>query len=132
MTRKQKPESLWAKHQSEMKERAAQQVIECNLAENAIDYLVLAGEQAKQGTARMLKHAVATLADGIELLLKARLEAQNWHQLFDNIDQAEREKYLAGDFQSVTLKQAKRRLAQICGVSIGTGNSARRFACGPQ
>ncbi len=38
----------------------------------------------------MLKHAVATLADGIELLLKARLEAQHWHLLFKEVDSADR------------------------------------------
>src|ERR1041384_5916796 len=36
------------------------QSIECNLTENALDYLILAGEQAKEKTRRMTKHALAT------------------------------------------------------------------------
>ena len=53
-------------------------VICCTLAENAFDYLVLAGEQASSYTPRMLKHALATLADGVELLLKAPPEKKDW------------------------------------------------------
>ena len=34
--------------------------IACNLIGNASDYLLLAGEQAKVNTPRMLKHAIAT------------------------------------------------------------------------
>jgi hypothetical protein len=121
---RQQQQSLRAKAQQEEQTRLAQQVIECNLAENAIDYLLLAGEQAKAGTPRMLKHAVATLADGIELLLKARLEAQHWHLLFREVDAADHAKYLTGDFTSLLIDQAKKRLTRICGVKISADDAA--------
>jgi len=93
--------------------------IRCNLVGNALDYLLLAGEMAKQDTPRMLKHAIATLADGLELLLKARLEDQHWSLLFKNIDEADRKKFDAGDFQSVTFEQAVQRLRGISGIEVG-------------
>ena len=92
--------------------------IACNLIGNALDYLLLAGEQAREGSARMTKHALATLADGVELLLKARLEVYDWSLLFKSVDDADRAKIASGDFQSVTFDQAVKRLKQICGVEI--------------
>jgi len=108
------------------------ETIQCNLVGNAIDYLLLAGEMAQQDSPRMLKHAVATLADGLELLLKARLEAYNWCLLFKNIDDANRPKYESGDFQSVTFDQAIKRLKDICDVdakpeSLPVLNSLRKL-----
>ncbi|MCD0459548.1 hypothetical protein [Roseiconus lacunae] len=92
--------------------------IKCTVAENALDYLLLAGEQAQDGSERLLKHALATLADGIELLLKARLEAHDWSLLFKDVDKAERAKFESGDFQSVTFDQSLKRLKNICGVDF--------------
>jgi hypothetical protein len=92
--------------------------IECNLVENALDYLLLAGEQAQVGGVRMLKHAIATLYDGVELLLKARLELRDWSLVFKDVDQANRTRYEEGDFQSVTFDQAVKRLENICGLVV--------------
>lgn len=94
------------------------QSIESNLLHNSLDYLLLAGEQAQMNSPRMLKHALATLADGVELLLKARLEVYDWCLLFKNIDVATRDKLSDGKFISVTFDQAVTRLKQICGVEI--------------
>lgn len=98
--------------------------ISCNLAENALDYLLLAGEQAKQGSPRMLKHALATLADGVELLLKSRLELKDWCLVFKEVDQATRPKYESGDFQSVVFEQAVKRLENLCSVPIANNHLA--------
>lgn len=92
--------------------------IACNLIGNALDYLLLAGEQAREGSPRMLKHALATLADGVELLLKARLELYDWSLLFKNVDDADRDEFKSGDFQSVTFEQTVKRLKQICDVEV--------------
>src|SRR5713101_8439475 len=98
--------------------------ITCNLAENALDYLLLAGVQAKEGSPRMLEHALATLADGVELLLKARLEMKDWCLVFKDVDQANRQKYEAGDFQSIVFEQAVKRLENICSVQIPNSHLA--------
>jgi len=92
--------------------------ISCNLIENALDYLILSGEQARENNERMLKHSLATLADGIELLLKARLEIDGWHLLFADIDKADQVKLKEGDFLSVSCEQAIKRLKDICSVEI--------------
>ena len=92
--------------------------IQCNLVGNALDYLLLAGEMAGEDTPRMLKHAVATLADGVELLVKARLEVHDWSLLFKNVDDADRTAIESGEFVSVTFEQAIKRLKGICGVEI--------------
>lgn len=89
--------------------------ISCNLAENALDYLLLAGEQAKEGSARMVKHAMATLWDGMELLLKARLEAEDWTQLFPKPATADAKKFRDGDFFSVGFDKLIERLHSECG-----------------
>lgn len=91
----------------------------CALAENALDYLILGGQQVREKTPRMAKHALATLADGVELLLKARLEIRDWCLVFKDVDQANRSKYESGDFQSVSFEQTVKRLANICSVQIG-------------
>lgn len=93
-------------------------LVSCDLIENALDYLILAGEQANEGSERMLKHSLATLADGIELLLKARLEIDGWHLLFEDIDKADQDKLDDGDFVSVSYKQSMKRLKDICSVDI--------------
>jgi hypothetical protein len=92
--------------------------ITCNLVQNALDYLLLAGEQAGQDTPRMLKHAVATLADGLELLLKSRLEIDDWKLLFADEGEASQEKYEQGSFKSVTVDEAVKRLKKRCSVNL--------------
>ena len=92
--------------------------ITCNLAQNALDYLILGGEQAQDGSPRMLKHSVATLADGTELLLKACLEAHSWRLLFDGEQDADERRYHSGDFKSVGLNEAILRLRKICNVLV--------------
>ena len=72
----------------------------------------------RKGGSRLLKHALATLADGIESLLKARLEAYDWCLIFKDVDKAERTKFESGDFQSVTFDQAIKRLTNICSVNF--------------
>lgn len=98
--------------------------ITCNLAENALDYLLLAGEQAREGSPRMMKHAVATLGDGLELLLKARLEAHDWRQVFSNPAKADLAKYQQGDFHSVHSDTLVERLEQLCSVTLDPHDAA--------
>jgi hypothetical protein len=96
----------------------------CTLAENALDYLLLAGEQAKDGSPRMLKHSLATLADGVELLLKARLDITDWSLIFKDVAKASRSNYESGDFQSVFFDEAVKRLEKRCSVVIANSHLA--------
>jgi hypothetical protein len=92
--------------------------ITCTLAENALDYLLLAGEMAGEGTPRLTKHALATLADGIELLLKARLEVENWELLFADKAKVSLKDFQSGDFKSVGYVDIMKRLDSECGINL--------------
>lgn len=98
--------------------------VEYDLTENALDYLILAGEQAKEESPRLLKHAMANLADGVELLLKARLEMHDWKQVFAKPGGADRTKYEEGDFKSVSYEEATERLKDLCSVEINPASRA--------
>lgn len=91
--------------------------IACNLIENALDHLLLAGEQVSDGAPRLLKHSIANLADGIELTLKSRLELVGWQQLFSDPENAVRERFESGSFQSVSYPDVLKRLHEN-GVSV--------------
>lgn len=97
------------------------QRIVCGLVKNALDHLLFAGSLAKRNTPRSLKHAVANLSDGMELLLKARLEIADWKLLFSDPAQADRKRYMTGTFESIKYGEAVKRLKQSCGVRITKG-----------
>lgn len=92
--------------------------LECTLAENALDYLILSGEQFAQGGERMLKHALANVGDGVELLVKARLERDDWSLVFSAPGKATRERYESGEFVSVRFDQATERLRDSCSFEL--------------
>lgn len=92
--------------------------INCSLMENALDYLRLAAEQVLGDDERMTKHAIATLGDGVELLLKARLDQRDWCLIFKDVDAATRDKYEKGDFESATFKQLVQRLKNLCDIEL--------------
>jgi hypothetical protein len=61
--------------------------------------------------------AVVHLANGVELLLKSRLLAEHWALLFEK--EASREKYLSGDFVSVSAESCISRLDKIVELTLG-------------
>ena len=92
--------------------------LECTLSENALDYLILSGEQFAQGDERMLKHALANVGDGVELLFKARLERHDWTLVFSAPGKATRERYESGEFVSVRFDEANERLRDSCSLVL--------------
>lgn len=88
------------------------------LIENAEDFLLEAVRHCKASTARDWKYAILHLWSALELLLKALLEKEHWTLLFENVDDASREKLQAGDFQSVRSDTALKRLHSIVGITI--------------
>ena len=98
-----------------MNERAKFQL---SLLANGLDFILSAAERAVIGAPRDLKYAMLYLVDGMELLIKAKLEQEHWTLLFDQVDKASREKLRSGDFKSVDFGQAYRRLRDIVGVEV--------------
>lgn len=71
------------------------------------------------GDTRELKYSLVHLATGVELILKERLRRAHWSLLFDNPDQANRDKLERGDFSSVRFLSLITRLAEIGQVEFG-------------
>ena len=89
-----------------------------SLLADGLDFIVSAAEHASIDEERSWKYAVLHLWHGVELLFKARLAREHWSLLFSNIDQADKAKFLSGEFRSVDAIQAHKRLTQICDVEI--------------
>ena len=93
--------------------------VQLNLLENALDFLLSAAEAVRRDEGpRSLKESVLHLANGIELLVKARLVREHWSLIFSNINQASVEELAKADFASVDFPTAVKRLEQIAGVTI--------------
>ena len=88
------------------------------ILENSLDFMLSAAEYAEQDNSRSWKYAALHLADGMELLVKARLEREHWSLLFSQVDKASKDKLAQGDFVSVDFDTACSRLEQIGGVAI--------------
>lgn len=114
--------------------------LQLDLIDNAIDFLLSAAENAELDEPRAWKYGLLHLVDGVELVLKARLQEEHWSLLFQDVNKASNEALARGDFQSVDLETCFKRLQGIAGVTIseseirdlrsmgGVRNSARHFA----
>lgn len=89
-----------------------------SLIQNAHDFIVSAAEDARRDDRRSWKYSLLSLASGLELILKARLDIEHWSLLFANVDNASKEKMIQGDFVSVDFKTALSRLKNISGVCL--------------
>jgi len=79
------------------------------LVENAFDFL----DRALWDFNTAPKHSVINFHAAIELFLKARLLAEHWSLVISERQDADLKKFLAGDFQSVTLDEAADRLDKV-------------------
>ncbi|MCK9487882.1 MAG: hypothetical protein M0Q42_00490 [Xanthomonadales bacterium] len=61
------------------------------------------------------KYSVINFYSAVELLLKARLLKEHWSLIVAKPDEADKAKFLRGDFKSVALDEANKRLAKIVG-----------------
>ncbi len=66
-----------------------------------------------------IKYSLLHLLSGIELVLKARLYVENWTYIFSRMDDADRNKLEAGNFNSIEFSKCIDRLERVCGVTIG-------------
>ena len=93
--------------------------LQLTLLDNALDFLLSAAEAVRRDEGhRSLKEAVLHLANGIELMVKARLAREHWSLIFSNTNSASFDELAKADFASVDFPTARKRLEQIVGVSI--------------
>jgi hypothetical protein len=81
------------------------------LVANAFDFLTEAVEVFE----RSPKYSTIHFSAATELFLKARLAREHWSLLFLKVDEANSDKLVQGDFQSVGLKEAYKRIINIAG-----------------
>jgi hypothetical protein len=65
------------------------------------------------------KYSVIHFCSAVEMLLKARLMEEHWSLIVAKPDQANLAKFMAGDFISVTLEDARTRIRDVAGEDIG-------------
>lgn len=85
-----------------------------SLASNAFDFL----QQGIDEFDKAPKYSVIHFCAAVEMLLKARLMREHWSLIVAKPEQAKITKFIAGDFISVTLDEARVRLQDIAGENI--------------
>ena len=86
-----------------------------SLTRNAFDFL----ERGIAEFDKAPKYSVIHFCAAVEMLLKARLMKEHWSLIVSKPDQANLAKFMAGDFSSVTLEDARARIRDVAGEDIG-------------
>ena len=86
-----------------------------SLTRNAFDFL----ERGIAEFDKAPKYSVIHFCAAVEMLLKARLMKEHWSLIVSRPDQANLAKFMAGDFISVTLEDARVRIRDVAGEDIG-------------
>lgn len=85
-----------------------------SLVENAIDFLKRSVSEIKKSP----KYSVIDFCAALEIFLKARLMVEHWSIIVLRPEIANLSTFKNGDFQSVSMDEAIRRLENICNESI--------------
>lgn len=85
--------------------------------ENALDF-INSGLHFISSSKNKVRFGIVHLAIGTEILIKDILVRENWAFIFKNLDKADRSAYVSGDFTSVTINSAFKRIKGILGKSI--------------
>ena len=94
-----------------------------SLLENGFDYILNSLNNLKKielgtGDKYTIKYIIRDLISSIEIILKYRLECDNWAFVIDDLDKLSLDNYNKGDFISVTLEQSLERLKKLCNKQI--------------
>lgn len=91
-----------------------QQDVFDSLTRNAFDFLERGIVEFDQAP----KYSVIHFCAAVEMLLKARLMREHWSLIVSKPEQANLAKFMAGDFASVTMDEARTRIRDIAGEDI--------------
>lgn len=100
--------------------------INYKLLENGLDFVLSSANQLKQLTdakeektkKRLLKYSLLHLFSGIELILKYRLLQEHWTYVYADMNKADKQAFLGGDFQSASCEELFARLSKLCNIEI--------------
>ncbi len=65
-----------------------------------------------------LQTAILSVTTGVELILKAKIAAKDWRELFQNPNKSDRRKFLSGEFYSLRLEDCISRIEILYKVQI--------------
>ena len=85
-----------------------------SVAHNAFDFLRHAVDNIEDSP----KYSLISFVSAVELLLKARLLLEHWSLVFENPGDANATKFRNGDFISVSMDEAVRRLNGVVGLRL--------------
>ncbi|TDK61737.1 hypothetical protein E2K98_12675 [Bacillus salipaludis] len=100
--------------------RQDKELLEFDLLENGLDFILSAINNLSNEGKAELKYGILHLSAGVDLILKYRLSKEHWTLLFSKIDAASKEKLKSGDFTSVDSSGCIDRLKKICGIDFET------------
>ena len=100
---------LKLKVKKKLKRKIKKEEIFDSLVINAIDFLKVSVAELKERP----KYSVINFCSSIELFLKARLLKEHWSLIVSKPENADIFSFQAGDFKSVTIKEAIKRLNNI-------------------
>ncbi|MBS0537031.1 MAG: hypothetical protein JSR72_23480 [Proteobacteria bacterium] len=92
-----------------------------DVVRNAFDFL---GRSIDELEAQP-NYSVINFYSAVELFLKARLLKEHWSLIVAKPDEADKAKFLRGDFKSATLDEASKRLAKV----VGDGLTEEELRC---
>ena len=96
------------------------------LLENGLDFIASGLDYIARGNTKSdLKYGILHLSAGVELVLKARLQKEDWKLLFPNPEKADENRYKSGEFWSIGLEEALLRLKEECGIEVSTESTER-------
>jgi predicted transcriptional regulator len=91
--------------------------VKFTLLENALDFIEEAIENLDRKPEK-LKYSVLNLSAGVELIMKVVLQQEHWSLLFKKTEEADYEKLISGDFNSVDSQTAINRIEKICRIEL--------------
>jgi len=103
-----------------MSDKASKQLY-IPLMQNALDFIDKGLSEFKEyekNDIKLLKYVTLHVHAGIELILKARLINEHWSFVFKDLDKASQESYQNGDFISIDMVVAFKRLKNLCDIEI--------------
>jgi hypothetical protein len=105
---------LQRKHPKKTKSGVKTSTLFKSLVENAIDFLKRSVAEIKKSP----KYSVINFCSAVEILLKARLVREHWSLILAKPELADVIRSKSGDFISVSMEEAIRRLDSVCNEKI--------------
>ena len=99
--------------------------VELSMTDNGLDFIKRSLKEMEEADDLSIKYAVLHLSAGLELILKSRLQKEHWSFLFEDINKANYQNYVSGEFKSISFENLLNRLTNICQIEISDRTKKR-------